>query len=267
MNIALAGGRPVAYPLETARHYEPDFDLLAARAAHPRAKAIVVNSPSNPTGAVHAPAVLERVLEIASANDLHVISDEVYEKIVFDGAHVSPATLDPDDRVVSIFSFSKTYAMTGWRVGYAVGPPAVMELVAKLQEALVACAPAVSQKAAEAALLGSQAVVSEMAGMYRTRRSAVLRVLAESGIPAVEPAGSFYVLADVSAFALDTRALAKWLVPTHGVAVAPGETFGALGAGRVRLSIASDQAALEEGARRLAQGALAWREGGGDGRA
>ena len=267
MNVTLAQGRPIAYPLDPSRRYAPDLDRLAALAGHPRAKALVINSPSNPTGAVLAPEVLERLLQIARTNDLFVISDEVYEKIVFEGAHVSLASLDRDERVVSIFSFSKTYAMTGWRVGYAVGPVAVMELVAKLQEALVACAPAVSQKAAEAALVGSQAVVADMVATYRARRTALVHGLAQSRIPAVQPAGGFYVLADVSAFASDTRAFAKWLVQRHGVAVAPGETFGARGAGKVRLSIASDQAALEEGARRLARGALAWPEGGRDGRA
>jgi aspartate aminotransferase len=152
------GARAVHYPLVAEEGYLPDLDRLAELAHNTSARVVVINSPSNPTGAVFPRHVMERLVELAEEYDFYVISDECYEHIVFDGEHVSPASLD-DRRVLSVFSLSKSYAMTGWRVGYVCGPPVVMQLVAKVQEPIVSCATAIAQKAAQAALAGDQSCV------------------------------------------------------------------------------------------------------------
>jgi aspartate/methionine/tyrosine aminotransferase len=252
---------PLRYPLERSRDFEPDLDALAELAGDPRAKVLLVNSPGNPTGAVWRRATLERVLEIAQERDLYLLSDEVYEEIVFEGEHFSPATLDAEGRVVTVFSASKTYAMTGWRLGYVVASRQLSELIAKVQEPVVSCATAVAQKAAEAALLGPQDCVAEMRNAYRRRRDATVAALRETGLFVTEPRGAFYIFADIGRATLDTYAFSRWLVVEHGVAVAPGDTFGPGAAGLVRLSLATASEILEEGVARLARAVEAWPAG------
>lgn len=258
MLAAVLGARVVRYPLDRDRGYEPDLDRLAELARSPRAKVILVNSPGNPTGAVWSRETVERVVEIASAANVYLLTDEVYEEIVFEGEHVSPASLDEDGRVVSTFSFSKSYAMTGWRVGYVVASPRIAEIIAKTQEALVSCAASVSQKAAEAALLGPQDCVAEMRDAYRERRDLAVAALREHGLFVTRPEGAFYIVADIGSATSDTYGFARRLVSEHRVAVAPGETFGPAGAGFVRLSLAASRASLEEGIRRVAEGVARW---------
>ena len=176
----------------------------------------------------------------------------MYEQLVYEGQHHSPARWDTDGRVVSAYSFSKTYAMTGWRIGYVVAPPSIAEVITKLQEPVVSCASAVSQKAAEAALAGPQACVAEMRRAYQTRRDAAVRILRQAGVPTSMPCGAFYLLVDVSRVTQNTYDFARRLLQEQRVAVAPGETFGDAGQGLVRVSLATDLAVLEEGVRRLA---------------
>lgn len=258
MMAAVLRARVVRYPLDRDCRYEPDLERLAELARSPQAKVILVNSPGNPTGAVWSRETVERVYEIACAANVYLLTDEVYEEIVFEGEHVSPASLGDDGRVVSAFSFSKTYAMTGWRVGYVVSSPPIAETIAKTQEALVSCAASVSQKAAEAALLGPQDCVGEMRDAYRERRDVAVTALREHGLFVTQPQGAFYVVADIGSATSDTYGFAHWLVAEHGVAVAPGETFGPAGAGLVRLSLAASRSSLEEGIRRLAEGVERW---------
>jgi aspartate/methionine/tyrosine aminotransferase len=258
MMAGIVRAEVLRYPLDPARGYEPDLDRLERLAAHPRAKVLVVNSPANPTGSVWRPETIAQVIDLAARHDLWVISDEVYEEIVFEGRHVSPATLDEGGRVVSVFSVSKTYAMTGWRIGYLVAPAPLATLVAKVQEPVISCPTAVAQKAAEAAIGGPQACVALMRDVYRERRDLAVDALRRDGLLASEPHGAFYVLADVARATRDTYALARRLVTEHGVAVAPGETFGPAGSGLVRLSLATDRDILTEGIRRLTEAVGAW---------
>jgi aspartate/methionine/tyrosine aminotransferase len=251
--------RVVRYPLVPGEGFVPDLDRLEELASTSGAKAIIVNSPGNPTGAVFPPAVTERLVEIACRADLHLLSDECYEQIVFEGEHLSPGSLAHEGRVLSIFSLSKSYAMTGWRVGYVTGNPQVMELVAKVQEPLISCATAIAQKAAQAALDGDQGCVREMTAAYRDRRDMVVDVLRSGELLVAVPHGAFYVLADISAATTDSYAFARRLVAEHGVAVAPGETFGPAGAGLVRLSLAASSADLKAGAERLVGAVGGWR--------
>lgn len=244
-----AGGIPVPYPLDPARGFEPDLDALEA-AVSPRARVLVVNSPGNPTGAVLAPETLQALVELAGRYDLWVVSDECYEELVFEGRHVSPGALAPE-RTVSVFSFSKTYAMTGWRVGYAVCPPEVAELLAKGQEALVSCVSTVSQKAAEAALIGPQKRVAAMREAYRARRDVALAVLDAAEIGYVRPSGAFYLMVEVGEED-PSEAFARRLLAERQVAVTPGSAFGARGEGMVRVSLAASDGAIATGLERLA---------------
>jgi aspartate aminotransferase len=258
MMAAALHAQVLRYPLRRAVDFEPDLEALDAQAVARNAKVLLINSPANPTGAVWRREALESVLEIARKHDLYVLSDEVYDEIVFEGEHVSPATLDAEGRVVTVFSASKTYAMTGWRVGYLVAPPGLADLIAKVQEPVTSCATAIAQKALEAALLGPQDCVTEMREAYRLRRDATVEALRAADLLVTEPRGAFYILADVSRATQDTYAFARWLVSQHGVAVAPGETFGPSASGLVRLSLAAAPATLEQGVLHLAEGVQAW---------
>jgi aspartate/methionine/tyrosine aminotransferase len=200
---------------------------------------------------------MRRVVEIARAHDLYVLSDEVYEDIVFAGEHVTAGRFDPDGRVITVSAVSKSYAMTGWRVGWLAADPALAALVAKTQEAIVACPNAMAQVAAEAALTGPQDCVAAMRDAYGARRDIAVAGLREAGLLASEPLGAFYVLADVSRATGDTAAFARSLVIDHGVAVAPGSTFGPAGAGLVRLSLASRAEDIEAGVQRLGHAVVA----------
>jgi aspartate/methionine/tyrosine aminotransferase len=180
-----------------------------------------------------------------------VLSDEVYEEIVFEGEHVSPAIFDADGRVITVSAVSKTYAMTGWRIGYLATTPELAQLVAKAQEAIVSCPAAVSQAAAEAALTGPQDCVAAMRDAYHRRRDVAVEALRAGGLLLSVPRGAFYILADVSATGEDSVALARSLVVDHGVAMAPGATFGPGGANAVRLSLASPETVIEQGVERL----------------
>jgi aspartate/methionine/tyrosine aminotransferase len=253
MMATMLGAEPHAYPLDAAAGYAPDLERLAEVAARPGAKVLVTNSPGNPTGAVWSRETVRQVVEIARRHGLYVLSDEVYEEIVFAGEHVSPAVCDEDGRVITVSAVSKTYAMTGWRIGYLAATPALAVLAAKTQEAIVACPNAASQVAAEAALTGPQDCVAEMRQAYHRRRDVAVDALAAAGMLIAEPRGAFYVLADVSRATDSTAAFARSLVADHGVAVAPGSTFGPGGERSVRLSLASSEAMIGEGIARLAR--------------
>lgn len=250
---------PVRYPLMPHAGFLPDLDELERIcAATPHAKVLLVNSPSNPTGAVFDEATHRRMLEIATDHELYVLTDESYEEIVFEGEHVSPAALDHSGRVITVFSVSKGYAMTGWRIGYVAAAPELAELISKLQEAVTACASAVCQKAAQAALEGDQWCVAEMREAYRTRRDRVAAMLEEAGLLLSMPHGAFYIMADTSSTGMDGYDFAKRLIVEHRVALAPGETFGPSGTGMVRISLAAGLEVLEEGVSRLATAVDAW---------
>lgn len=247
---ALCGVSVIGYPLLPEEGFAPDLDqidrLLSETAG---VKLMVVNSPGNPTGAVWSEETLGSIVDLCGRHDVYLVSDECYEAIIFEGRHVSPATIDDSGRTVSVFTVSKTYAMTGWRVGYVTGSPEVVDVVGKVVENSVSCASAVSQKAAEAAISGDQTPVQEMVADYRSRRDLAMSSLQEAGLWGSTPSGAFYVMVEVSTN--DTVAFAKDLVAAEQVTVAPGEAFGPQGAGLVRLSLASHPETIEEGIRRL----------------
>ncbi|GMQ85645.1 MAG: aspartate/prephenate aminotransferase [Acidimicrobiia bacterium] len=245
------GVRPVRYPLVPSAGFVPDLEALETAAATPGAKAMIMNSPGNPTGAVFDRTTQEQMLEIAHRHDLWLISDECYEDIVFDGPHVSPAAVASHERVISVYSMSKSYAMTGWRVGYAVAPLEVAENMAKLAEAVTACVTGVAQKAAQAAVEGDQSCVAEMRDAYRRRRDLAAGLLESAGMLVFRPQGAFYIMVDVSAAQRGGYDLCRWLVTEHGVAAAPGETFGPNGVGLIRVSLSAADEDVRTGVERI----------------
>jgi aspartate/methionine/tyrosine aminotransferase len=244
-----AGVRVVPYPLDRSAGFALDVDAVEERLG-PRVRAVVINTPGNPTGAVASRSALERVLSLTASRGLWLISDECYEDLVYEGEHFSVAALGDAEHVVSAFSFSKSYAMTGWRVGYAVAPASVAPLLARAQEPLVASASTVSQKAAEAALTGPQDVVGEMRDTYRRRRDRAVALLDSAGVGYVRPAGAFYLMVDVGG---PGDAFAERLLRERRVAVVPGGAFGAEAADMVRVSLAAADEAVETGLERLAE--------------
>lgn len=237
MSARLNALTAVPYPLDPTCGYRPDLERLAA-AITPRTVAVVVNSPSNPLGTVITASDLEDIVELCRRRGVWLISDECYDEIVHDGVATSPAAID-GDVTIAVHSFSKTYAMTGLRVGYVSAPPSVATTVTKMQEALVACVNGPAQFAALAALEGPQDFVAERRDIYRRRRDLALVTAAELAIPTTRPDGAFYLWCSLGDGIGDTVEFCRAAVVQHGVAVAPGATFGPGGEGAVRVSLAA----------------------------
>ncbi|HVC76671.1 MAG TPA: pyridoxal phosphate-dependent aminotransferase [Candidatus Micrarchaeaceae archaeon] len=253
MMLSWTDAKGVFYPCRPADGFQPDLDALA-RLITPRTKLLVVNSPNNPTGAIYPRRTIEELVELAQRHNLWMISDECYDQIVLDGTWTSPASLAPDDpRIASVFTFSKTYSMTGWRLGYVAGSAELIDTVTKVLESNSSCTSTISQVAAEAALDGPQDCVTDMVTAYRRRRDLVIDLLREAGLFIAEPAGAFYIMADVSPSGLDSRSFAFELLRKKGVSVAPGSAFGEVGKDAVRISLASSDQDLREGVGRLAE--------------
>ena len=241
---------PVPYPLDPEHDFLPqvaDLDALVT----PRTRGIILNSPSNPLGVVYPEAVVRGLVEFAQRHDLWIVSDEVYEAFSYDLPHISPASIDPT-RVLTVQSFSKTYALTGGRVGYLVTPPLPGDTLRNFQEALISCVNSPAQRAAIAALEGPQDAVAEAATHYRGNLAAATALLDERGIRYREPDGAFYLWVDV-AYATDgdVAAWAERFLIERRVSVAPGSAFGSAGEGWIRVCAAAMRADLLEGLRRL----------------
>ena len=253
MMLPWLGARGVFYPCPPAAGFQPDLDALQSLVT-PRTKVLVVNSPNNPTGAVYPRATIEAMIELAQRHNLWLLSDECYDQILLEGSWTSPASLAPDDhRIATVCTFSKTYSMTGWRLGYLVGEPKLIDTATKVLESNSSCVSTISQVAAEAALTGPQDCVAEMVGAYRRRRDLVVDILRDAELFISRPAGAFYIMADVSPRGLPARDLAFALLRERSVSVAPGTAFGAAAADAVRISLASSDEALREGVGRLAE--------------
>jgi aspartate/methionine/tyrosine aminotransferase len=250
--VELIGGQPVFYPLLAVDGFLPDLDRLGATVT-PRTKVLFVNTPANPTGAVYPAALMEGLVELCCKHDLWLLSDEVYDELILEDGlgHTAAAQFDGDGRVVTVYSFSKVYAMTGWRVGYAVAPRGLAATLRKLQEPLVSCPSTISQKAAEAALTGPRRPFDEMLAVYKRRREVALAATATAGITAVRSQGTLYMLLDISAWRGSSMDFALSLLEQRGVSVAPGSVFGPAGEGWLRISLAADDAAITEGIKRI----------------
>jgi aspartate aminotransferase len=242
--------RVVRYPCPPALDFVPDVERLQELITA-RTKLLVINSPNNPTGSVYPLEIVRALADLAERHNIWLLSDECYDEIVHEGRCVSPAALVGDSRVISAYSFSKTYAMTGWRLGYVTGPHRLIDSVTKVLESQCSCAPSISQKAAEAALAGPQDCVDQMRAAYRRRRDQVAGQLREARLLISVPRGAFYIMADVSPSRLSSRDFAFRLLRECSVSVAPGGAFGGVTSRAVRISLASSEGALAEGVGRL----------------
>jgi len=252
MQMSCIGCRGVRYPLDPARGFQIDFDTLETLVT-PRTKVLLINTPGNPTGALFPRDTMERIVDFVRRHDLFLLSDEVYEDIVYEGEHTSAGLFNDDGRIAVVFGFSKSYAVTGLRVGYTVCGEEMARLVTKLQEPLVSCASGISQKACLAALEGPQEPVREMVREYRKRRDAVIEILRENDLYLYTPGGAFYILIDISCTGMSSMDFAVQLFNDTRVAVAPGETFGDSTRSFVRICFAADTEKLVKGVKILCE--------------
>jgi aspartate/methionine/tyrosine aminotransferase len=245
-----AGAEVVRYPLDAAGGFALSADAIAGRLS-PRSRVLILNAPHNPTGGLAAASELERVAALVEREGLIVISDEVYARIVYGAAATSLAALPGlTARTIVVDSFSKAYAMSGWRLGYAVVPESLAEPITRLVVNSFSCAPPFVQRAGIAALTGPQQPVEAMVDALRRRRDQLVNGLAAvPGVRCSTPAGAFFAFPDVRAAlqgsGLDTAAFARRLLDDHGLACLPGTAFGPGGAGHLRLSYAATPATIE----------------------
>ena len=246
--VRLLGGQPVFYELDRHDGYLPDPDKIASLVT-PRTKALFLNTPNNPTGAVIPPERIEAILSVTSERGVWVISDEVYDQLILDDGlpYLSPGSVDTSMPIISVYSFSKVYSMTGWRVGYVVAPPALAQILRTLQEPQVSCPSTISQKAAEAALTGPREPIEAMRSAYVENRDSAWTRLLELGLEGFRTQGTFYMLVDIAKSGLAPLDFSLRLLEEGGVAVAPGEVFGPGGNGVVRISLANDRENIELG--------------------
>ena len=253
--IEICSARPVFVPVDAAHDFTFAPEALE-KAITPETKGFLVNSPANPTGGIAGRKALEQLAEIAVRHDLYVISDEVYSELLYEGNTFTSIAALPGmkERTIIVNSFSKTYAMTGWRVGYALGPQHIISQMVKLQENVAACVNTAAQYGALAALTGSQAPVAEMLETYSQRRAYILDAFSKiNGLTCFAPQGAFYAFVDISAAGMDAETFARDLLQKVRVIVVPGEAFGESGKRYVRLSFATSMENIREGTRRIAQ--------------
>ncbi|MFS0646277.1 pyridoxal phosphate-dependent aminotransferase [Siminovitchia sp. 179-K 8D1 HS] len=251
--IFMLGGKAVPVPV----YEENAFKLKAEdveKAITSKTKAIILNSPSNPLGAVLEEKDIKQLAEVVLKHNLIVISDEVYEKIIYDDkVHFSIAQIpDVKDNVLIINSLSKTYAMTGWRVGFVIGNEKIISVMPKIQEGMASCVPPFIQKAAVEAINGSQLIVKEMLEHYKRRREILITGLNEiPGFSCIHTEGSFYAFPNIKEFKKPSEDFAIELLTEAGVAVTPGSAFGNMGEGYLRFSFANSDENLIEAVRRI----------------
>ncbi len=251
MNARILHAEPVPYPLLPEAGFLPDLKVLE-RLVTDRTRLLIINSPSNPLGSVFPADVLQALLDFAARHDLWVLSDEVYEAFTYGIAHTSIASLDTENRVFSAFSTSKTYALTGGRVGYLVTPPGFAAILGTYQESTISCINTPAQRAAVAAITGDQEHVERAATHYRENLTAACALLDGRGIRYLEPTGAFYLWIDVShASDGDVAAWAEGFLLEERVSVAPGSAFGRSGEGWIRVCVAASRENLIEGLSRL----------------
>ncbi|GAC1382879.1 MAG: pyridoxal phosphate-dependent aminotransferase [Pseudarthrobacter sp.] len=255
MTGRLLNAVPVPYPLYPDQDFQPRIQDLESLITA-RTRVLVLNSPSNPLGAVLGEDLTRQLVELARRHDLWIISDECYEAFTYDVPHVSPARFDSDvpgeARVFTSLTLSKTYGLTGLRIGALICPPGLERTMNNVMEAIVSCVASPSQYAALAALTGPQDYVSDAHAHYRANRDAASAVLAAKGIRYLSAQGAFYLWADVShASGGDVRGWTHRFLADAGVAVAPGTAFGSIGEGWVRIALCGNRPELVEGLGRL----------------
>ncbi len=247
------GATPVAIPIRMENEFRLDVEELAALIT-PKTRLIVLNSPANPTGGVLTRKDIERIAELAIRHDLLVLADEIYARILYDEVeHVSIASLPGmPERTIVLDGFSKTYAMTGWRLGYAIVPRPLVEAYGTLIINTISCAPTFVQMGAVEAMTGPQEPIAAMVEEFRVRRDLIVEGLnAIPGVRCLSPHGAFYVFPDISATGLTGSELAHKLLHEAGVCVLAGTAFGHTGTGHIRISYANSRENLTEALSRI----------------
>ena len=252
--VRLVGAEPVIVQTKASNAYKMTAEEFE-NAMTPRTKMVIINSPGNPTGSVYTREELEALVEVALTEDIFILSDEIYEKLIYDDAsHVSVASLSKEayDLTITVNGFSKAYAMTGWRLGYLGAPEAIAKVIDSLQSHSTSGPNSFAQKGAVAALKGSQQCVSDMRDEFNVRREYMYeRLAAIPNVTTVKPLGAFYMLADISKFGLSSTNFADRLLSKAEVAVVPGIAFG--DDKTVRLSYATDLETIKTGLDRIEQ--------------
>lgn len=250
MLVRLQGASPVYYSLDPTNEWLPDptevESLISKRTA-----LIIMNSPANPTGALFPEQLVDRFVEIAQCHDVTLLSDEVYDELIYDGRKPPNAFSRGGEHVVSVYSFSKTYSMTGWRVGYLVAPNWLAPTLSRIQETVVSCISTVTQAAGEAAITGPQDAVAMMRDTYRRRRDRAIAILAAEGFDVPPPAAGFFLMVPLAEGA-DSKRSALNLID-QGVALSPGTAYSHTATNYLRISLASSDHAIEHGVARVAK--------------
>jgi aspartate aminotransferase len=247
------GATPVPIPIRMEHEFRLDVEELASLIT-PRTRLLIINSPANPTGGVLTRADLQRIAELAQEHDLWVMTDEIYGRILYDGEeHVSIASLPGmADRTIVLDGFSKTFAMTGWRLGYAVVPTSLIQTYSQLVINTISCAPTFAQVGAVQALVGPQDDVDAMVVEFKARRDLVVAGLNRiPGIRCATPLGAFYVFPSVAGTGLSGADLAERLLQEAGVCVLAGTAFGGVGTEHIRISYANSRENLTEALGRI----------------
>ena len=249
----LAGAKPVIINLKAGN----DFRLTAEEllnAVTPKTKVLILPYPNNPTGAIMEREDLEKIAKICIEKDIYVMSDEIYSALTYKGKHVSIAALDGmKERTILINGFSKAYAMTGWRLGYACGPAEIIKQMTKIHQFAIMCAPTTSQYAAVEALKNGDDDVRLMRGAYNQRRRFLMNAFKEMGLECFEPYGAFYVFPCIKEFGMTSEEFATKFLEEERVAAVPGSAFGESGEGYLRISYAYSIENLKEAMTRLAR--------------
>ncbi len=252
-HVLLAGGKPVPVQLKKENGFGVRADDIEALITE-KTKLLVLNHPNNPTGGVLPRKEMEKIADLAVQHDLFVLSDEAYEKFYYgeENPRLFGALSGMKERTIALFSFSKTYAMTGWRIGFSAGPAEIIRAMTMLQEHLVSHPTSISQKAAQAAVDGPQDCIKEMHDTFKRRRTIITKGLQSiEGIELDRPGGAFYVFPDVGAYGLKSFDLAKKLLDDTGVVTVHGSGFGQYGEGFLRLCYAVSTERIENALQRL----------------
>lgn len=251
--VQLADGVPVTISLKNENQFRLTKEELEA-AITDKTKILVMAFPNNPTGAIMTREDLEAIAEVIIKHDLYVISDEIYAELTYSGNHVSIASLPGmRERTIVIGGFSKAFAMTGWRLGYAMGPAMIMEQMIKIHQFAIMCAPTTSQYAAIVAMRDCDKDVVHMREAYDQRRRYMLNAFKEMGLPCFEPKGAFYLFPDIREFGIPSEEFATGLLKAKKLAVVPGDAFGDCGEGFLRISYAYSLEELKTAVGRLAE--------------
>ena len=249
--VILAGGIPIMVPANEESNFEISATDIEARVTT-QTKAILIGYPSNPTGAVMTEDKLAQIAEVARRHQLLVISDEIYAKLVYGVEHTCFATLpEMKEGTILLGGFSKSYAMTGWRIGYAAAPREVIASMTKIHQYTIMCAPTMAQVAAIEALKSGEDSATEMVEDYNRRRLIIVKGLNDIGLPCFEPRGAFYAFPSIKGTGMTSEEFAERLLIEEKVAVVPGSAFGQCGEGYVRCCYATSLADIEEALSRM----------------